>query len=71
LWPNIRFLPAIVAEKNATKNILDGQKDGWTDGQAERGKTVYTHPPPGSGGIIKHNKTTKMMSNMEFTKIAE
>ena len=36
LWPNIRFLPSIVAEKNATKNILDGRTD--------RGKTVY--PPP-------------------------
>ena len=23
LWPNIRFLPSVVAEKNATKNILD------------------------------------------------
>jgi hypothetical protein len=28
LWPNIRFLPSIVAEKNATKNIL-----GRTGGQ--------------------------------------
>jgi hypothetical protein len=44
LWPNIRFLPSIVAEKNVTKNILDGQTD--------RGKTVYLSPPPGSGGII-------------------
>jgi len=31
LWPNIRFLPSIVAEKNATKNIfghrrIDGQR---------------------------------------------
>jgi ribosomal protein L37AE/L43A len=26
LWPNIRFLPSTVAEKNATKNILDGQR---------------------------------------------
>jgi hypothetical protein len=39
----------IVAEKNATKNILDGRKDG----QMDRGKTVYPLPPPGSGGIIK------------------
>ena len=44
LWPNIRFLPSIVAEKNATKNILDGRTD--------RGKTVYPPPPSGSGGII-------------------
>jgi hypothetical protein len=28
LWPNIRFLPSTVPEKNATKNILDGRKDG-------------------------------------------
>jgi hypothetical protein len=27
LWPNIRFLPSIVAEKNATKNILDGRTE--------------------------------------------
>ena len=44
LWPNIRFLPSTVTEKNATKNILDGRKD--------RGKTVYPPPPSGSGGII-------------------
>ena len=48
LWPNIRFLPSTVTEKNATKNILDGRKDGQTD----RGKTVYPHPPSGSGGIM-------------------
>jgi hypothetical protein len=28
LWPNIRSVSSIVAEKNATKNILDGRKDG-------------------------------------------
>ena len=28
LWPNIRFLPSTVTEKNATKNILDGRTDG-------------------------------------------
>jgi hypothetical protein len=27
-WPNIRFLPSTVTEKNATTNILDGRKDG-------------------------------------------
>jgi hypothetical protein len=47
LWPNIRFLPSTVTEKNATKNILDVRKDGQTD----RGKTVYPPPPSGSGGI--------------------
>jgi hypothetical protein len=45
LWPNIRSLSSIVAEKNATKNILDGRTD--------RSKTVYPPPPSGSGGIIK------------------
>jgi hypothetical protein len=43
--PNIRFLPSIVAEKNVTKNILEGRTD--------RGKTVYPPPPSGSGGIIR------------------
>jgi hypothetical protein len=46
----------IVAEKNATKNILDGRKDGQTD----RGKTVYPPSPPGSGGIIIGMHTTGM-----------
>jgi hypothetical protein len=45
LWPNIRFLPSTVTEKNVTKNILDRRKD--------RGKTVYPPPPSGSGGINK------------------
>ena len=27
LWRNIRFLPLIFAEKNATKNILDGRTE--------------------------------------------
>ena len=27
LWPNIRFLPSTVTEKNGTKNILDGRTD--------------------------------------------
>jgi hypothetical protein len=31
LLPNIRFLPSIVTEKNATKNILDGWKDRQTE----------------------------------------
>ena len=45
LWPNTRFLPSIVAEKNVTKNILIGRTD--------RGKTVYPPPPSGSGAIIR------------------
>ena len=42
LWPNIRFLPSTVTEKNVTKNILDGRKD--------RGKTVYPSSPFGERG---------------------
>jgi hypothetical protein len=45
LWPNIRFMPSIVAEKNVTKNILDGRR-------TDRGKTVYPPPPSGSGVYI-------------------
>ena len=45
LWPNIRFLPSTVTEKNATKNILDGRR-------RDRGKTVYPPSPSGSEGII-------------------
>jgi hypothetical protein len=44
LWPNIRFLPSTVTEKNDTKNILDGRTD--------RGKTVYPPSPSGIEGII-------------------
>jgi len=49
LRPNIRFLPSMVAEKNATKNILEERMDRQTD----RGKTVYPPPPSGSGDIIR------------------
>ena len=42
LWPNIRFLPSTVTEKNAMKNIYLEQ----TEGQMDRGKTVYLPPPP-------------------------
>ena len=31
-----KYLPSIVAEKNATKNILDGRKHGQTDGRTDR-----------------------------------
>jgi hypothetical protein len=31
LWPNIRFLPSTVTEKNATKNILEGRTDRRTE----------------------------------------
>ena len=39
------MVPSIVAEKNVTKNILEGRTD--------RGKTVYPPPPSGTGGIIR------------------
>ena len=37
MWPNIRFLASIVAEKNVTKNIL-----GRTEGQSGGIKTLPT-----------------------------
>jgi hypothetical protein len=48
LWPNIRFLPSTVTEKNATKNILDGRKDGQTDRRTE--VKQYTPSPFGERG---------------------
>jgi hypothetical protein len=44
LWPHIRFLPSIVAEKNAMKNILDGRKDRRTEVKQ------YTPSPSGEQG---------------------
>ena len=35
------------------ENILDGRKEGQTEGRTDRRKTVYPPPPSGSGGIIK------------------
>ena len=40
----IRFLPSTVTEKNATKNILDGQKDRKTEVKQ------YTPSPFGERG---------------------
>jgi hypothetical protein len=47
IWENHfgLFLPSIVAEKNVTKNILEGRTD--------IGKTVYPPAPSGTGGIIR------------------
>ena len=59
LWPNIRFLPSIVAEKNATKYILDGRTD--------RGKTAGSIPPPVERGYT--NKYYK--KNKDKNKIKE
>ena len=39
------MMPSTVTEKNGTKNILDG----WKDGQTDRGKTVYPLPLRGTG----------------------
>ena len=43
-WPNIRFLPSTVTEKNAMNNILDGRTEV---------KQYIPPPPSGSAGIIK------------------
>jgi hypothetical protein len=45
LWPNIRFLQSIVAEKNATKYIL-----GWTEGQTDGRTEVKQYTPSGGAG---------------------
>ena len=65
MWPNIRFLPSIVAEKNATKNIL-GRTEGQTDGRTDRGKTVY--PPPVERGYnkAKRQKSDSINAEEEF-----
>ena len=47
LWQNIRFLPSTVTEKNAPKNILDGQKDRRTEVKQ------YTPSPFGERGYKK------------------
>jgi hypothetical protein len=49
LGPNIRFLPLIVAEKNATKNILDGRNNGRTDRWTE--VKQYTPLPLRGAGV--------------------
>ena len=57
LWPNIRFLPSIVAEKNVMKKYLG----------TDRGKTVYPSPPPAV--IPKHKKNmTCFLSTERFSK---
>ena len=59
-------MPSTVAEKNATKNILDG----WMDGRTE--VKQYTPPPPVEGGgiiniefyYIDGGEITKFLSGM-------
>ena len=50
LWPNIRFLPLIVAEKNATTNIFDGRTE----------VNQYTSLP--LQGIMRRNLTNQLVS---------
>ena len=59
LWPNIRFLPSTVTEKIWRKISWT---DGRTDGQTDRGKTVYPPPPSGSGGIKRKYKMLAMVT---------
>ena len=62
LWPNIRFLPSIVAEKNVTKNSLEGRTD--------RGKTVYPPRPSGNGVIIRSKIGSKCV-DLIFIRLAK
>jgi hypothetical protein len=55
LWPNIRFLPSTVTEKNATKNILDGRKDSI---------------PPSPFGERGYNKTVTALWIGEYPKLS-
>jgi ribosomal protein L28 len=58
LWPNIRFLPSTVTEKN----ILDERKD--------TGKTVYPPLPSGSGGInTSYKQFTKRNNSFSLLSI--
>jgi hypothetical protein len=42
----------------------DGRTERRTDGQTDRGKTVYPPPPLGSGGIIRNSKRKKPKPSM-------
>ena len=62
LWPHIRFLPSIVAEKNAMKNILDGRKDRRTEVKQ------YTPSPSGEQGYYyvfyeSHPENNELVTN--------
>jgi hypothetical protein len=45
--------------------------DGRTEGQTERGKTVYPPPPSGSGGIKKpaFNKYLSFKEHVKYNKM--
>ena len=59
----IRFLPLTVAEKNATKNILDGRTD--------RGKTAYPSSPFGERGINTCLLARSHSTILGYTKVAQ
>ena len=64
LWPNIRFLPSTVTEKNATKNILDGRKDRRTEVKQ------YTPSPFGERGynkiLVTHQRCESRVANIRM-----
>ena len=60
LWPNIRFLPSIVAQQNATKNIL-----GPTKGRTE----VKQYSPSGGAGVSKQKRTKQIQKSKNITSI--
>jgi hypothetical protein len=53
LWPNIRFLPSIVAEKNATKNIF-----GWTE-------VIQYTPPSVERGYYNYSQKHSVISHCD------
>ena len=62
LWPNIRFLPSTVTEKNATKNTLDGRKDGRMEGRKD-GRTEVKQYTPSPFGERGYNYKLMMHQN--------
>jgi hypothetical protein len=54
LWPNIRFVPSIVAEINVTEILWDGRKDGRTE-------VKQYAPLRWSGGIQKRSKSSHLL----------
>ena len=46
-----------------------GRMEGRTDGQMDRGKTVYPPPPSASGGIIIKPKSLNRIANISCSHI--